>query len=107
MNHLTAITRIMAEEGRDRFKAHAIVDGLSGHCVTKLMWSDMTDAGSPGRGVDRVVDSATRDGSSVIGEHQGTVRQWGVFREPLLEKLFHLGMQGDVAVGVQFPDRGS
>jgi hypothetical protein len=97
----------MAEEGCDRFKAHAIVDCLGGHCVTKLMRGDMADAGSPGRGVDRVVDSSTWDGSSVIGEHQGTVRQRRVCREPLLQELFDSGVQGNVAVGVEFPDGGS
>lgn len=76
--------------------------------VTELVGCDVPDAGGRRGGVDGVVDPPPGNGTAPVGEHQGAVVWlWRVSAKPLLEKLIDPGMQRNVAVGVQFPDRGA
>ena len=97
----------MAEERGDGLQAHAVVDRLGGQCVAELVRGDVADTGGGCSGADGEVDAPSGDGAASVGEHQAAVRERRVGVEPLLQKLFHSWVQRDVAVGVEFPDRGA
>lgn len=106
MNSLDSFTRIMAEEGGDGVEAHAPVDGLGGERVAELVSGDVLDPGGRRLVMEDLADPVA--GERPVRFDQEAVRaQPGgpVVGDPVVEKLFELGVQRDGAVVVELADR--
>ena len=93
----------MAEHGGDGFEAHTSVDGLGGQGVAQLVGVDVSDAGVAGDPVEHASDLVTIDWPVVPDDQAVDVI------DPILpvsvEEFDQLGVERDVAVVAEFPDR--
>ena len=101
---LDSITRIMPEQRRDRFQAHAPVDRLGGQGVAQLVGMHVADPGPLGRGDDVAVDGAPVEGLSVVAfDEPSGPRRWAG-GEPVGDELDEQRVQWHVAVVVELAD---
>jgi hypothetical protein len=99
--------RFVAEERRDRFEAHAPVDGLGGEGVAELVGVDVTDPGGVSGSLNGAVEAFGWDWSAAVAEQQVAAQTCGALGEPVVEEFFQVGVEWDVAVVVEFPDGGA
>ena len=97
--------RSVPQQGGQGFESHAAVDRLGRQCVPEAMGRNMADA-SRFRGFgDCPIDPALADALAVLDEQVAAAQAAGSGGDPGVEEILELGMQGDVAVGAQFPQR--
>ena len=100
------MARVLSEQGCDGVEAHAPVHGLSGQGVAQLVGGDVADAGNVGDASQRGGDAVTTYRSIVFEQKAiGAQAIRSVVGDPVVEQLFELRVQRDVAVVVQFADR--
>lgn len=97
----------MAEQRGDGLQAHAAVDRLGGQCVAQLVRVDVPDPGGGGGLVYGFVDPGGRDRAAAFGQQQVGGLPVGTAGDPCVEQVLQLGVERDVPVGVQFPDRSA
>ena len=95
----------MPEQRGDRFEGHAAVDRLGRECVPELVRGHAADPGRLGGVRDRVPDALLADPSAALDEQVWLAQTRGTLGDPLVEHLFELGVQGDIAVGAELPER--
>jgi integrase len=97
--------RSVPQQRGQRFEGHATVDRLGRQSMPEAVGRNMTDA-SRFRGLgDCPIDAAFADALAVLDEQVAAAQAGGSSGDPGVEEILELGMQGDVAVGAQFPER--
>ena len=97
---------LVTQQGGDGFESHPPVDRLGGEGMAQLVRVDMTDPGTVG-------DTANHPGKPVpihrrhlVGEEPTRPSNMvGVVGLPFGDELNEFGMQRDIAVVAEFPDR--
>ncbi len=92
---------LVAEEGGDSSEAHTSVDRLSGQGVAQLVGREVADASLDRLVVEDLADPvAAKRAVAFDEEPSGEHANGPVVGDPVVEELFELGMQRDVAVVV-------
>ena len=97
--------RSMSEKGGDCLERHAPVDGLGGQRMPELVRGDVSDSRRSGYLGDGPVDPALGDPPTAVDEQVVAAQARGPAGDPVVEQVFELRVQGDVAVGAQLADR--
>ena len=97
--------RSVPEQRGQGFEGHAAVDCLGGQRVPQPVRADVADPGGAGGFGDGPIDAALADALAVLDEQVAAAQAGGSGGEPGVEEILQLGMQRDVAVGAQFPER--
>ncbi|EUA42901.1 phage integrase family protein [Mycobacterium xenopi 3993] len=97
--------RSVPQQRGQGFEGHAAVDRLGRHGVSEAMGRNMADASSFRGFGDCPIDAALADALAVFDEQVRAAQAGGSGGDPGVEEVLELGVQGDVAVGAQFPQR--
>ena len=95
----------MAEQGGDRFQAHAAVDRLGGQGVPELVGVDMAQPGGGAGPVDHPGDGVPVERAAVLAGQQQRVSARDVGGPVGIDEGGQLGVQRQVAVLVELADR--
>ena len=97
---------LVTEQRGDRFEARAPVDCLGGEGVAKLVRGHVADPGVGGDAAQRVGNTQLGDGSAVLEQEPVAAQPDGsVVCDPVVEQVFEVGVEWDVAVVVELADR--
>jgi hypothetical protein len=96
---------LVAEQRSDGVETHAAVDGLGGQGVAELVGGDVADACFDCLVVEDLADPVAGEWPVAFDEEPIRSHAGGtVVRDPVVEELFELGVQRDVAVAVELAD---
>ncbi len=80
-------------------------DGRPGWDLHQLVGGDVADAGGAGDPGDGAVDGGLADPAAALDEQVVAAQPGRPARQPAVEELLELGVQGDVTVGAELADR--